>query len=231
MKKLVAFLCLGLCINTPKFLTAQTAKHPWAFGMQIGISEYRGDLGNGFFDFAITPSNFYDADMNLIQRNSPGIAGVSITRYLNSSFDASAYYNHGEWGYHSSDNSSFFFKRINSVDMLLKWKFLGSDLRYITPYIATGLGYRNVHLTNISNTLQHELTLPLAIGINLKFNSAISLQAQTQFAFTSADAGDNIEVQLPIRNDQFLNHTIGILITPGNLPMFGGSPRDRCPKL
>jgi hypothetical protein len=46
MKKLLLLSCL--VIGLGQMLRAQTVNHKWALGLNFGIIEYYGDLGNGF---------------------------------------------------------------------------------------------------------------------------------------------------------------------------------------
>ena len=49
MKKIVT--ALAILLSSYQISKAQTKEMPWQLGLGIGISEYFGDMGNGFFKF------------------------------------------------------------------------------------------------------------------------------------------------------------------------------------
>ncbi len=229
MKKLhtLAFICLYLAGST--IVKSQTRNYPWTLTGMVGISEYSGDMGSGFFNFDLKPTSFYDLDGNLRQKNQPGVAGASLTRYINPKFNVSLSYLHGEWGFHTPDKNYYFFKRMNSVDFHVQWKFLGLyDDPIINPFLIAGVGYRNIHLTDSLRSLQNEITFPLGLGVNLRLAQGMYITAQSYFAFTSGDAGDGRIAEF---KDKLWNHTIGLSIIPNHLKfgLFAHSRRYRCP--
>ncbi len=232
MKKLLTLAITCLLLAGTNFVQSQTRHNPWALTGMIGITEYSGDMGNGFFKFDLKPTSFYDLDGNLRQKNEPGVAGASLTRYISPKLNVSLSYLHGEWGFHTQDNSSYFFKRMNSVDVHFQWKFLGLyDDPIINPFIIAGIGYRNIHMKDsLTSGLQNEITLPLGLGLNFRLTKGMYITAQSYFAFTSADAGDGRSIDF---NDKIWNHTIGLSIIPNNLKLglFTHAKRYRCPHI
>lgn len=232
MKKLAFNLSIGVCFFLPQVSNAQTAEHPWALGVHAGISEYKGDLGNGFFHFSLLSNKFYDLDNNLIQTNEPGFSAFSISRYINKTFDLTLSYSHGEWGYHNASGSTFFFRRTKAVDLHIKWKFAAIRDGLFTTYMVSGLGYRNINLPQQKGTSMNEINVALGMGMYCRVTERIRIILQSNYAYTSGDAGDGEIAKTNSINDQFWNHSVGISFSLGNL-VKNHSPkakRIKCPK-
>lgn len=232
MKKFIAILSSGLFLLLPTVSKSQTPSTPWLIGLHAGISEYRGEMGNGFFDMHVTPTQFYNAEGIQIQENRPGFLGLSATRYLNNQLDVSFQMQHGEWGYFNPNKTQFFFTYYNLVSSELRYKIPGFENSAFTPYVLAGLGYRNVSIKNANTRFQHEAIMPLGFGLNLRLNKFIVLNAQSNFGFTTGDMGDGMAQVLSLNNDQFWNQSFGICFTPAELG-FGNvrSVRSKCPRL
>ncbi|MDZ4668710.1 MAG: hypothetical protein SGJ00_12635 [bacterium] len=232
MKKLAFNLSASLCFFLPLISNSQTAEYPWALGVHVGISEYNGDLGNGFFHFSLLSNNFYDADNTLIQTNEPGFSGFSINRYINKRFDLALSYSHGEWGYHNLSGSTFFFRRIDAVDLHIKWKFATIRDGLLTPFVVSGLGYRNVNLPAQNDTAMNEINVALGVGMIIRISKYIGINLQSNYAYTTSDAGDGKVSTMNSINDQFWNHSVGISFSLGNLGKNHPprAKRIKCPK-
>jgi OmpA-OmpF porin, OOP family len=80
MKKLI-ILAFVLSLGT---VGAQTEEERWNVGIHGGATQYRGELGNGWYS---TRQAYY------------GLAGVSVSRYLTDRLDAVALFTRGEAGH------------------------------------------------------------------------------------------------------------------------------------
>lgn len=231
MKKFIAILSSGLLLLLPTVSLCQTPSAPWLIGVHAGISEYRGEMGNGFFDLHVTPTQFYNAEGIQIQENRPGFLGLSATRYLNDQLDVSFQIQHGEWGYFNPNKTQFFFTYYNLLSSELRYKIPGFENSAFTPYVLAGIGYRNVSVKNKSNKFQHEAVMPLGFGLNLRLTKLIVLNAQSNFGLSTGDMGDGMVKAASLSKDQFWNHSIGLCITPAALG-FGHSKslRSKCPR-
>src|SRR6478609_2831048 len=81
MKKNLMFCCF---LFAALVVSAQTEEKKWNIGVHGGLSQYNGDIGNGF----------YNSD-----QASYGFAGLSMSRYLSKHFDATIFFTRGEVGY------------------------------------------------------------------------------------------------------------------------------------
>jgi OmpA-OmpF porin, OOP family len=221
---------IGLYLLFPILLNGQNMENKWAFGFHLGISEYQGDLGNGFFQFHVKPTSFYDLDHTLIQKNRPGIVQVSVTNQLNPLNQLSLVFSHGEWGYFKQN--TFFFKGINSIEA--QWKhFLIPEVEFpIQPYLVSGIGYRNFHVSPNKNSFHHEIVVPLGIGLNLHFSQFWYLNFQSNIGFTTGDIGDGIVDVTKSPFDKYWNHSLGIVIIPhyNHFSFFSSAHKYRCPR-
>lgn len=71
---------------------------PWQISLGLGISEYYGDLGNGFFKFDLTQHDI-SSNGDGRSKNLPCIVTVGLNKYINSDFDFAFRAYNGEWGY------------------------------------------------------------------------------------------------------------------------------------
>jgi len=73
MKKVftkVAFMMLAVMFQTSVY--AQSEEMKWSIGLQGGVNQYNGDLGNGIYNF---------------NQELYGFGGLYISRYLSPHFD------------------------------------------------------------------------------------------------------------------------------------------------
>ncbi len=222
-------LFCSLLTSIPPFVYGQSALSPWSITLHGGISEYKGDMGNGFLQFNLQPTSFYDADKVLIQENQPGISGISITRYLNQKWDLSFSYLHGEWGYYTPDKSRFFFKKLNYYDATIRFKIPYLQSQHLSPYLCTGFAFRTLG----SSPYKLDLSIPVGLGINWQLTEGILLNFQSNIGLTNNDLIDGLNQGNAPKNDLYWNHTVGIGFLPFsmNKSAFTKSKRSKCPKL
>lgn len=228
MKKLQLFLLGSLLTTIPQIVRCQGVLSPWAISVHAGISEYKGDMGNGLFQFNLKPTSFYDADKVLIQQNQPGISGLSISRFINEKWDLSFSYLHGEWGYYTPNKTSFFFKKLNHFDVLARYKIPYLQSSTFTPYLAAGFAFRTLG----SVPYKMDVSMPIGVGVNVQLLNGFLLNFQSMLGYTSNDGIDGLNQGIATKNDLYLNHTIGIGLLPFsmNKHMFSKSKKSKCPK-
>lgn len=210
-------------------LYSQSRFYPWSINLHAGISEYSGDLGNGFFEFNLKREPFYSPINGVhLQDNSPGIGGVHINRYLNKYIDLSFQYFHGEWGYHNAEKTQFFHCRMNIYDAMVFWKILPDDERVFHPYFLLGVGYRNVKIPGSGGQVDHTWELPVGLGLRVRTSNRTQITWQTNFAVTGSDVGDGKTGLDPSNHDLALNHTIGFGIL--FLSFQKGTTKNKCPR-
>src|SRR5688572_17756263 len=151
MKKVILLLSSCLLAFTA---SSQTDEKKWNVGLHGGLSEYQGDLGNGF----------YSTD-----QASYGFAGLSVSRYLSRHFDASLFFSRGEMGYldHNKksaiEDQNHFLLRHNTCNLVLRFYFTGPQA-IVRPYIFGGAGliwYESVYK---NKTEDFVFSLPTAGG-------------------------------------------------------------------
>jgi outer membrane protein OmpA-like peptidoglycan-associated protein len=195
-RSLYLFIVLLMAINA----NAQTAERKWNFGIMGGTSVYQGDLGQNISDFRFS----------VFQQNLLG--GVSLSRYLNSSFDLTMMGTLGTWGYYQKND--IVFKGIMTHGNLhLKYKlnngYLIAESSRFAPYIFAGVGVADFTGERINNTT--DFPIVTGAGIRLRFTEVLSINYQATLGFLGA-AHNNPQTTTtaPTGADIFMLHTIGL---------------------
>jgi OOP family OmpA-OmpF porin len=200
MEKMKQLLLMLILLVFAVNADAQTNERKWNAGLIAGISVYSGDLGNSMTNFTT----------DVFRQNV--IGGLTFSRYINRSFDATLMGAIGSWGYYKDDNTIF------KGDMLhgninLKYKFnngylLAEDGR-IAPYIFAGVGLSNFTGRRITNGYDNSFVG--GAGIRFRMTDVLSLNYQATFGYMNT-AHNNPEQNTvaPSGNDQFLMHTVGL---------------------
>lgn len=197
-----------LLIGTALFLAfsgkTQTQEKKWTLGLHGGIVQYRGDLGN----------DFYQTD-----QATYAFAGLSVSRYLGNFADLSLSFSRGELGYidHSRINSierpNSFLVRHNTTNLVARF-YMTRPTAFIRPYLLVGAGliwYESIY------TLKDEhfvFSLPtVGAGFNFKLGPVVSIRLQEILLFTVADHIDNVTSGGD--NDMELFHSAGLTFNLG----------------
>ena len=183
-------------------VTAQHASHPWNIGLGLGLSEYNGDYGNGFFKFQMKPYDYNGVKGN----NQPGVATLNVARFINEKFDVAMNGHWGEWGYFNKDNGQKFYRNSRYIDANLRWKFLANDQSKFIPYAMIGLGMQNLK-AHPSLPYQTALVVPIGLGINIDLTKRLILNLQTNYGYTT---GDNVEGATLDGKDMVWNHQLNL---------------------
>ena len=198
MKK-VTLVLMSLMLWQSSF--AQTEDKPWAVGLYGGKSEYNGDLGNGFFNFG---KAWY------------GFGGLSVSRYLNKSFDLTLYGSYGEHGIFENPYSRFR-ARNAYFDLTAKYKFIKNEYAGLVPYVFAGVGTRFLSAPSssfaVSTGNTPDFVLPLGAGVDYRITESIALRYFGTFGWTNHDYHDyqtNTK-----QHDYQLQHNLGIVFSFG----------------
>lgn len=234
MIKKLQLVALGALLSAGN-LFAQTADYKWSLGVNLGFSEYYGDLGNGFLKFDLSTQRLLKANGMGIEEKSPGYLGVSASRYLDRYFDANLAVNYGNWG-HFTNTANAFYSRFISADVTARFKFLGKDNARFTPYILLGVGTRS-HKINTPNDFgkerMTELTVPAGVGLNIKMEDRVYLNIQSHYGWTNNDQIEGSFKHQRYTWDQYWNHSIGLNFLIGKMKDADGDGvgdnRDKCP--
>ncbi len=245
MKKILLAVLLLTSISYTK---AQTKDMPWQIGLGIGISEYSGDLGNGFFKFDLTPHNVSNNGGGKTE-NTPGIGYLTVSRYLSSQFDIAARGYLGEWGYFDKVNVigntaiGNFYRQTLGFEVTPRWKFLEKDNAMFTPYVTLGLGARRINMPTtriedfgIFDTDKgglYELTIPAGLGVNVRLTEKFGVNIQSNYMWTNNDKAEGSALYEQLTYDQAWFHTIGVTMNLGKVIDTDGDgvgdKRDKCP--
>ncbi|MFA9214680.1 MAG: thrombospondin type 3 repeat-containing protein [Candidatus Methylacidiphilales bacterium] len=246
MKKLLLGALLSACLT--QYGQAQTKDMPWQVGLGVGISEYSGDLGNGFFKFDLTAHNVANNGGGKTQ-NTPGIGYLTVSRYLSKQFDVAARGYLGEWGYFDkvnvvgNTNIGNFYRQTLGFEVTPRWKFLEKDDAMFTPYITLGLGVRRINMptdrledfgiAGMDKGGLYEFTVPAGLGVNVRLTEKFGLNLQSNYMWTNNDKSENTSALEQLTYDQAWFHTIGVTMNLGKVIDTDadgvGDKRDKCP--
>ncbi len=186
---------------------AQTSDRKYNFGLVAGISTYSGDLGSGIF-------NFKSRDF---QQNILG--GVTFSRYINKSFDATLMATFGTWGYYDAKAPAQNFKAyMLQSNIAVKYKFNNGYLipenSRISPYVFAGLGFTSLTGDRVNN----DISFPLVTGGGLKvrINEVLNFSYQATLGFMGSAHYHPNDLNPPTGNDIFLLHTVGLDLNLGS---------------
>ena len=177
-------------------VTAQTIDKPWSVGLYGGKSEYNGcRLGNGFFNYS---QAYY------------GFGALSLSRYINKSFDIQLYGSYGQHGFVKNATENFLSNSFNS-DLTLRYKFIKKDGAKLVPYIFAGLGLRN--MTNVyNNNVNFDFVIPVGLGLDYHVTPSIAIRYFGSVGFTNHGYGYNVASH---SDDKQLQHNLGIAFNFG----------------
>lgn len=209
-KKLLIIVLLAVS----GLVKAQTADKKWNIGLHGGLTQYNGDLGQGFYK---------------TNQAAYGFAGVSISTYLARNFDISLFAAKAEVG-HIEENGGSFRVSINTASLNLRINFTGPEA-IVRPYLYGGAGiilYDKKYRILNSRT---DYALPsFGGGFNFRLGETVNLQLQESFFYTNKD---NIDREVQENNDGYLFHTLGLTFNLGKKKDSDGDGvadrKDKCP--
>lgn len=227
--------------------SAQTSDYKYSATLSAGISEYCGDLGNGFFKFNLGSGRTYYTNGIASTEKKPFFAGISLARYLTKDFDVALSGSTGKWGYYSNANQAFY-DNFYYADLTARWKFLGLENSRITPYFLIGIGGRYLQTTkddefhgvnqyhflldNSGKKVLNDVVIPVGLGANIKVKDRIYVNVQSFFGWTSNDRAEGKIILDRLANDLFWHHSIGVSYVFGKMLDNDGDKvcdkRDKC---
>ncbi len=218
MKKvLLSILLMALMFGA----YAQSSERKWNLGLLGGTTQYNGDLGNRFLAF----------DRNTLDKTYT--YGVSLTRYLNSSFDFGVLGTYGTWGYFGDDSPGFKAEMLN-FDATLKYKFYNGymlkETSLFQPYILAGIGVARFQGSQTVDDMDYPLVA--GAGLNIRLNGVIGLGYQATYGYLLKSDKFDLQPENDV-NDAFLMHTISLNFNLGKAADADGDgvsdKKDKCP--
>lgn len=197
MKRNFLFLITFMAIFS--LLSAQNADKKWAIGLHGGKNEYNGDLGNGILNFG---KAYY------------GFGALTLDRYLSPSFDLGLNCSYGTYGFYKNAYERMLGKKTDASFMLAyklnNGKILPVDSK-LSPSLNIGVGsafYKGARM----NESGSDIIIPLGLGLKYNFNNWLAAKYMFMYHFTDGDIRDKVKNG---SNDQFVKHTLGIVISLG----------------
>lgn len=208
MKKFLTSLLLFSALSAG----AQNSDRPFAIGVLGGLTQYNGDLGQGFYDFGQAAYGHY---------------GVSANLFINPRWDFAANVTNGHMGYWAEDGQRFRGMHIQA-NAHFRLNILASDKHKTVPFLHAGIGVSDLHgLTAGPGT---DMYVPFGFGVRYQLNQRINLIAQETFGYTDHDDHD---YSVKRTNDAFLMHSVGVIFTLGKVKDSDGDGvtdrNDACP--
>ena len=179
-------------------LSAQNAERKWNLGLHGGLATYKGDLGQGFYDF---------------DQAAYGFGGISVSRFLSQHFDLNLFATMGEVGFIEPGNPNKLHAPMTTGSLNLRWNITNSG-SVVVPYLYVGIGVMHFEEDfTIKEAVTDMATPSFGGGLNFNLGEVVSLQVQESFMYSSSDELDNVEAS---ENDMFLLHTIGLTFNIGS---------------
>ena len=205
---------------------SQTKELPWQVSLGVGLAEYSGDLGNGFFLFDLTGHSI--GQNGVSKKNTPGLGIISVNKYLNSKFDLSFRGYYGEWGYYKDATpGNYFFKNMLGLECTPRWKFLAMDNAMFVPYLTAGVGFGRIDMNfatddygifGLDKTYLYQFTVPMGLGLNINLTNKVGVNLQSNFMWTNSDKVDyKNSSNNSFSTDAAWIHSIGITFNLGKM--------------
>lgn len=188
MKKIILNLLLISVLTINSF--AQTSERPISLGLIGGLTQYNGDLGQGFYGSKKQPSFAH--------------MGISFGWFVTSKVDFGMNLTYGSLGYYENAFKSFSGKQVQWNSHMKLYMF-DMETHKFSPYLHGGIGFHVLKGENIPEGT--DFFLPFGGGIRYKLNDRINLNLQETFMYTDHDdrEGENRN-----NNDAFLMHSFGV---------------------
>ncbi len=196
---------------------AQSSGKKWNLGLGGGITQYNGDLGQGFYK---------------IDQPYYGFASMSVSRYLWKYVDVFVSGSTGEAGY-ESDAAGFRLK-MTTASLNLRFYATRPEARF-RPFVYGGGGVlvwdRSMWALSGDIETRNDLALPsFGGGFAIRLNDVVNILIQESFMLSQKD---DIDRTIAKYNDAFLFHTAGLTFNLGSKKDTDGDgiadDKDLCP--
>ena len=237
MRRKVKYLLIGLiCFLATIQVQAQSEDRSYWLSLQVGHNEYRGDLGNEFFNFNV---------------GSDFTWGFELSTYLSPSFDLGFNFVFGIIDYdrvfNNGTTESFSNPHINT-SLHARYKisngYLLAQNSKLQPYLIagfgltsyTGEGTRDVNGEEVSSTpTGSTFTIPFGLGIDIPVSESAKVVVRSVYNRTFAEGFDGRSMLDNANHDDYLVHSIGVKFALSQKQDSDGDGvsdgRDACPGL
>ncbi len=210
MKKLMIVCFLTL---TSMLAFSQTAKRPQAIGGFIGLSQYNGDLGQGFFGKG---------------QASHAHFGFNYSHYITPNVDFISNLSFGSVGYRENLGKGFKANQI-AWNAEVRLYLLNTDKNVLSPFAQGGIGFHKLSGKEVVEGT--DFCFPFGAGVRYRINELWNVYLSETVLYTDHD---NRDYEVRNDNDSYLMHSIGVTKNFGLLKDSDkdGVPdkEDNCPK-
>ena len=210
MKKILTPLILLIAL--PGLLLAQNADRKFALGLWGGLTQYNGDLGQGFYN-------------NRTQKDHVHI-GLSASWYVNPHFDFSMNTTVGTIGYHDNAYKNFKADQFQ-WNAHMRVSLFKEERFKVNPYALVGVGISSLNKLKNPGV---DLFIPFGAGLKISITPQLNLLIQETFAYTDHDTRDG---EAKDNNDAFLMHSLGLTWNFGSVKDADkdgvSDKKDECP--
>lgn len=210
MKKLM-IVCV--CTLATMLGFSQTAKRPQAIGGFIGLTQYNGDLGQGFFGKG---------------KASHAHIGFNFSHYITSNVDFITNLSFGSVGYRENLGKGFKANQL-AWNAEVRLYLLNTDKNVLSPYAHGGIGFQK--LSGKEVVAGTDFCFPFGAGVRYRINELWNVYLSETVLYSDHD---NRDFEVRNDNDSYLMHSIGITKNFGLLKDSDkdGVPdkEDNCPK-
>ncbi len=223
----VALLTL-IAMLTSYAANAQNADRKWGVGLYFGFTDYKGDLGNDFWEF---------------KNANPLIGSATLSCYLNPSFDGVLRLSLSN--VESGNTLGNFDDWLFNSNLNLKYKFNNGYLlkedATISPFLVAGIGLSHVKaegvfMGNNFDKTYNNMNFYYGGGLNFRIDEKWSVAVESGVFYPLNDKYDgykNKTRDTESYHDKFLHTTVGVVYNFGKSTDTDGDGvsdnRDDCP--
>ncbi|VBB45744.1 OmpA/MotB domain protein [uncultured Paludibacter sp.] len=207
------YLFLSILFFTIQLGIAQDEDNRTAIGMYFTKSEYRGDLGNGLWNF--------DQSFNLG-------GSLSLQKYITPTFDLGIQAGYGKYNFRTMMGRKY--DAFVFTNFKLNNGYIFNKTSTLSPFLTGGLGFAGYH-AGIPNTKGLDFILPIGAGLKIQLTENIGLEYKYLVHFTNNDTRDGA-VAAQGRNDIYGQHFAGLIISFGGIDTDHDGVKDKkdlCP--
>jgi outer membrane protein OmpA-like peptidoglycan-associated protein len=174
MKRALVILFLVMA----EFSFSQSAENKTGLGIYFGTIQYKGELGDAFFNTG---------------KGNHAAFGISISQYISRSLDLGLNCNYGQVDF--TGKNSFMSGTMNSFNLLMKYKFYNGKIfkedAFLAPYLTAGVGAADY---NRFSPLQNDVSdffIPAGAGLRFRFSRTVNVLMQMNYHISMSDEYDN----------------------------------------